>query len=333
MPPKKKAKINPAEEKEHSNNLVWSDDEIELLLGVVQVFASEKAFHGVEWESVKSKYEDIRKEFVSLYDQKGLKEHETTICTRERIASKIKDVRKKYKKAVDSGRRSGGGRTVATFYDICNGIWGGCPATKSLEHGVDSTEGFASIQIDDENGEEKDCNKQIAEQNPPPLELISPESPVNSDVASVANIELDAEEGDKRVPGQKTLIEHLKDKRHSKLSKTKSTENQQLAVMREDLALKKTMITKMEKMDEEHNKTLNKFANTMENLSQAVLTALTGRQAPYPQQPLPYQYFQPVNQPHGMQLQSHGIQGMQSEYKPQQSVMNNIALEDSVYCL
>ena len=96
MPPKKKAKINPAEEKEHSNNLVWSDDEIELLLGVVQAFDSEKAFDGVEWESVKSKYEDIRKEFVSLYDQKGLKEHKTAIFTRERIASKIKDVRKKY---------------------------------------------------------------------------------------------------------------------------------------------------------------------------------------------------------------------------------------------
>ena len=73
---------------------------------------------------------------------------------------------------------------MATFYDVCNGIWGGCPATKSLEHGVDSTEGFASIQIDDENGEEKDCNRQIAEQNAPPSELISPKPPVNSDVAN-----------------------------------------------------------------------------------------------------------------------------------------------------
>lgn len=327
MPPKKKAKTEPTQEREHSSNLVWSDDEIELLLGVVQAFASEKEFEGVEWESVKSKYEDIRKEFVTLYDQKGLKEHATAIFTRERIASKIKDLRKKYKKAVDSGRRSGGGRTVATFYDVCNGIWGGCPATKSLEHGVDSTEGFALVQLDDENGEEKNSDEQIAGQNAPPLEPISPEPPViNNDVASVANVDSETENGTKRVPGQKPLIEHLKDKRHSKLSKTKSIENQQLAVMREDLALKKTMITKMEKMDEEHNKTLNKFANTMENLSQAVLNALGGRQAPYPwqQQPLPHQYFQPVNQPHGMQLQPQGMQGMQSEYIPQQSVRNNI---------
>ena len=105
MPPKKKAKTEPTQEKEHLSNLVWSDDEIELLLGVVQAFASEKEFEGAELESVKSKHEDIRKEFVTLYDQKGLKEHATAIFTRERIASKIKDLRKKYKKAVDLGRQ------------------------------------------------------------------------------------------------------------------------------------------------------------------------------------------------------------------------------------
>lgn len=66
--------------------------------------------------------------------------------TQERIASKIKDKRKKYKKAVDCGRRSGGGRTVATFYDVCNEIWGGCPATTSLEHGLDTAD-FQVIDI------------------------------------------------------------------------------------------------------------------------------------------------------------------------------------------
>ena len=98
MPPKKKAKTEPTQEKDHSSNLVWSDDEIELLLGAVQAFASEKEFEGVEWESVKSKYEDIRKELVTLYDQKGLKEHATAIFTRERIASKIKDLERNTKK-------------------------------------------------------------------------------------------------------------------------------------------------------------------------------------------------------------------------------------------
>ena len=29
---------------------------------------------------------------------------------------------------------------MATFYDVCNKIWGGCPATTSLENGVDTAD-------------------------------------------------------------------------------------------------------------------------------------------------------------------------------------------------
>ncbi|XP_028414903.1 uncharacterized protein LOC114537992 [Dendronephthya gigantea] len=163
MPPKKKVRTQSVGDKnEQQNNLIWSDDEVEILLGVVQAYASGKEFGGVEWESVKSKYEDIRLAFVSFYDQKELKEHATNLFTRERIASKVKDLRKKYKKAVDSGRRSGGGRTVATFYDICNSIWSGSPATTSLEHGVDSTEGF---KAEPSCGGEKGADGQISLQD------------------------------------------------------------------------------------------------------------------------------------------------------------------------
>ena len=55
------------------------------------------------------------------------------LFTRERMASKIKDIRKKYRNAVDSGKKSSGGGTVAAFYDVCNEIWVGCPATTSQE--------------------------------------------------------------------------------------------------------------------------------------------------------------------------------------------------------
>lgn len=53
-------------------------------------------------------------------------------------------------------------------------------------------------------------------------------------------------------------------------------------------------------MDEEHNKTLNKLANTMENLSQAVLTALVSRQVINPLQnhPLQHQPLQPQSLQH-----------------------------------
>lgn len=48
--------------------------------------------------------------------------------------------RKRYKKAVDSGRRSRGGRTVGDLYGLWNEIWGECPTTTDLEHGLDTAD-------------------------------------------------------------------------------------------------------------------------------------------------------------------------------------------------
>ena len=64
MTPKKKARVNPDATKE---NLRWIDDEVELLLVVVRAYSSQKDYEVLEWESVKSKYENIRKECVTLY--------------------------------------------------------------------------------------------------------------------------------------------------------------------------------------------------------------------------------------------------------------------------
>ena len=69
MPLKKKARVNPDAAEE---NLSWTDDEIELLLVVVCAYSSQKDYKGLEWECVKSKYEVIRKDFVTLYEQKHL---------------------------------------------------------------------------------------------------------------------------------------------------------------------------------------------------------------------------------------------------------------------
>ena len=143
MPPKKKARVD---SDVTEANLNWTDDEVELLLGVVRAYSSQMDYEGLEWESVKSRYKDIRKDFVTLYEQLDGLPHDLNLFTRERIASKIKDIRKEYEKAVDSGRKNGGGRTVATFFDTCNEIWSGCPATTSLEHGLDTAD-FEVIDI------------------------------------------------------------------------------------------------------------------------------------------------------------------------------------------
>ena len=42
--------------------------------------------------------------------------------------------------AVDSGRRSGHGRVVYRFYDLCEKIWGGSPATERIDPDVETCE-------------------------------------------------------------------------------------------------------------------------------------------------------------------------------------------------
>ena len=90
---------------------------------------------GVDWESIKDNYKTIREISVSnLPTETGSEEcaHSTDFFTGERIASKIKEIRAKYRKAFDAGRQSGECRIVATFYDLYSEIWSGSPATESI---------------------------------------------------------------------------------------------------------------------------------------------------------------------------------------------------------
>ena len=73
-------------------------------------------FNGTDWESVKSKYDKIREILVERYPK--IKEGEQSNpdypnskslerITKDRIAARLKAVRKNFKKAVDSGNKAG----------------------------------------------------------------------------------------------------------------------------------------------------------------------------------------------------------------------------------
>lgn len=46
----------------------------------------------------------------------------------------------KYRQAVDSGPKSGHGRVVLLYFELCEQIWGGSPATSTIECGMESAE-------------------------------------------------------------------------------------------------------------------------------------------------------------------------------------------------
>lgn len=56
------------------------------------------------------------------YNQEEMHPHDGNKFTKEKISSRFKYLKYKYRKAVDNGR-SGGDRVVATFYQVCCDIW------------------------------------------------------------------------------------------------------------------------------------------------------------------------------------------------------------------
>lgn len=56
------------------------------------------------------------------------------------LNAKLKAIYIKFREAVDSGRRSGHGRVVLLYYELCEKIWGGSPATEEIESVFESTD-------------------------------------------------------------------------------------------------------------------------------------------------------------------------------------------------
>ena len=53
--------------KKNVETFTWTDSEVELLLETVKGYASECHYKGVDWESVKAKYEKITNIFIERY--------------------------------------------------------------------------------------------------------------------------------------------------------------------------------------------------------------------------------------------------------------------------
>ena len=121
----------------------WTNDEFQLLLQACFDLKVESDYEGVNWESTRTKYEHIKWKFCQQYpeveDEKFPHTNDLDSIMRERVSAKLKSIKTHFKKAVDTGKRSGGGRIICTFYELCERIWGGCPAVNSISHGIDTS--------------------------------------------------------------------------------------------------------------------------------------------------------------------------------------------------
>ena len=66
----------------------------------------------------------------------------TEFFTKDRVASKIKQLRYNYRKVLDFEKQSGAVRIVAISYDVGSEIWaGGSRSNESLKSGMENTSG------------------------------------------------------------------------------------------------------------------------------------------------------------------------------------------------
>ncbi|KAG8000838.1 hypothetical protein GBF38_018098 [Nibea albiflora] len=60
--------------------------------------------------------------------------------TKPQVTAKLKGIRTKYRKAVNTGRRRGQGRVVLLYFELCEEIWGGPPATRAIDAGIETAD-------------------------------------------------------------------------------------------------------------------------------------------------------------------------------------------------
>ena len=138
--------------KKTNNDFRWTDDEIQLLLQTCLEYKTKEEYKGFSWESIRNKYENIREILVENYPRDEVDKEKYPnaekigeVLTKDRISAKLKIIRADFRKAIDKGKRSGGGRVVFTFFDLCEQLWGGSPAVTAIENSRFSRSTFRRI--------------------------------------------------------------------------------------------------------------------------------------------------------------------------------------------
>ena len=272
--------------KDKTDYFSWSDDEVELLLSSTMDYKTSKEMENIDWESCQSKYQDIHDKFVEHYpapeEAKALgKEypHSKSQMTKAILTSKLKTVRQKYRLAVDDGRRSGHGRVVLLYFELCEKIWGGSPASTAISSGIKTAE-LSELLTDSDEISHSRSN--------------TPECSINS--TSTDNIEDSSESQDIEEILPSTVVQErrnllnskLAGHKHEKLKRKLPNDSQLVTCAQEELKIKKQMLERMEVTDKQHAEYMNKMFANMKRLTNSIADGFgLLRQIMVPQHPFP----------------------------------------------
>lgn len=128
---------------------------------VTNDYKAAMAVENVDWETYQNKYGDILDRFREHYpppeEAMATRKdylHKTEEITKGHITTKLKAIRIRYWQVVDSGRKSGHGRVVLLFFELCESIWGGSPATLTLSVGIETSDVGPEVPVLEQTGAE-----------------------------------------------------------------------------------------------------------------------------------------------------------------------------------
>ena len=252
------------------NGLFVSNLEAKAMFTLLRIrdYRTQNIAEGLDWESIQNKYSDIAErmeEALRKYNErngsgKDYKQKPEEI-TKEKVATKLKAVRKKYRIAVDSGKKSGHGRVILLYFEECEAIWGGSPATTKIKNGIESSvieesqdsssaNDVFPLATEESDSDETSFSLASSSGSAPPVSSTPAADGVNK----------------RRALLDETLAKHKK----QKLQKKCSVESQFLCLAKEELELKKDMIQQQKQIDEDYKETMSTLAGVMENLSKSI---------------------------------------------------------------
>ena len=248
---------------------VWTEEETALLLKIVLDYKTAKYAAGQDWETIRSKYEDLACRLQEAYLDEVTDEFPRGETKEEfsasKVSSKLKKMKNSFRKALDSGRKSGGGRIVSSLYQECSEIWAGCPAATSIDGGFETT-GVNNPANDEEILAEENSpievdsqGSSIAGNNEENIDYIDEDSPISCEPLK-KKMKLRREE----------LANLLKDRRNSKsIKKTTFQEKilnfatEEAEMRKEDIELKKKLVAQFESSEKQFSSTIRQLSEDL----------------------------------------------------------------------
>lgn len=176
------------------------------------------------------------------------------------ITNKLKQIRLKYRKAVNEGRKSGNGRIVHIYFELCERIWGGSPATEPVT-GVET-------EIPPSTPSTSSSVPSTSSSVPPISPSLQSQASPQTPSSSADNTDL-SQENNRRDLLDDQLRNHKGEKLKRKLSSSQQAQNN----LREELDIKRRMIERFEDMEKKSEEqvvglmsTFNRMAASLEML-------------------------------------------------------------------